>query len=83
MRTFPLRFSNIRSDGINNWDISILKNTQIREKIKVQFRAEFLNTMNHAMMSNPSTGPYSSAFGTVNTEKDNPRRIQLGIKLIY
>ncbi len=83
LRTLSGRFSGIRGDGINNWDLSVLKDTHINETMKVQFRAEFLNALNHVLFANPNTDPYSSAFGTITSEKGYPRRIQLGLKFIY
>ena len=41
IRTFPLRFSGIRSDDQRSWDFSIVKSFPIRERVKVGFRAEF------------------------------------------
>ncbi len=82
-RVMSFRFNGIRGDGINNWDISAIKDTRIREGMKIQFRAEFLNAFNHVLFSNPNTSVTSTAFGMITSEKGYPRRIQLGIKLIY
>ncbi|MDP3001183.1 MAG: TonB-dependent receptor [Bryobacterales bacterium] len=82
-RVMSLRFSGIRGDGINNWDLSVIKDTRIREGMKAQFRAEFLNAFNHVLFSNPNTSVTSTAFGAITSEKGYPRRIQLGIKFIY
>jgi len=83
LRAFPLRFSGVRADGINNWDLSVIKNAAINERMTIQFRGEFLNALNHAQFSNPNTDPYSTAFGAITSERANPRRIQLGLKFIY
>jgi hypothetical protein len=34
--------------GFNEWDIALLKNFPLREKLGLQFRAESFNTWNHA-----------------------------------
>lgn len=83
VRTFPTRFSRVRADGINLWDVSVIKNTSVTEQIKVQFRGEFLNIWNHPMFQNPNTSVTSSAFGTVTAERGYPRRVQLGLKLLF
>jgi hypothetical protein len=83
VRVMSFRFNGIRGDGINNFDLSVLKDTRVKEGMKVQFRAEFLNAFNHVLFSNPNTDPYSTAFGTITSEKGYPRRIQMGIKFIY
>jgi hypothetical protein len=82
-RTHSLRFAGIRGDGINTWDMSALKDFPIHERVKVQFRAEFLNALNHVEFTDPNTDPYSTAFGTITQEKRYPRSVQLGLKLIY
>ena len=82
-RVMSFRFSGIRGDGINQWDLSVIKDTRIREGMKLQFRGEFLNAFNHVLFSNPNTSVTSTAFGTITSEKGYPRRIQLGVKLVY
>ncbi len=77
------RFSGIRSDGINQWDISMIKNTEIREGMRLQFRAEFFNAWNHPQFSAPNSTPSSSAFGMVTAESQWPRCIMFGLKLLF
>jgi len=85
IRFMPSRFSGIRSDGPNNWDLSVIKNTQIRERVTVQFRAEAINALNHPQFTTGSTNtnPTSSAFGRVTTEFAWPRVIQFGLKALF
>jgi len=83
VRVLSSRFGAIRGPNNDNWDLSVLKNTRITEKIKAQFRAEFLNAMNHPFFNTPGTDQYSTAFGTISSTRGYARRIQLGIKLIY
>jgi hypothetical protein len=81
---YSVRFTGIRSDGINNFDLSAIKNVPIHgDRLRLQIRCEALNAFNHVMFSNPNTTPSSSAFGTVTTEKDIPRRVQVGIKILW
>jgi hypothetical protein len=40
--------------GINNWDFAVLKNTQLTERLNLQFRAELFNIFNHAQFITPS-----------------------------
>jgi hypothetical protein len=84
IRTFPSRFSGIRADGINNFDMSLFKTFRIREGLRAQFRLETYNTMNHVQFDVPDTDPVSSAFGTVTAEKGHgQRQLNLAIKLIF
>jgi hypothetical protein len=72
----------LRGPGINNWDISFLKDTTIRESKKVEFRAEFFNAFNHAQFLNPDAGGFSGTFGQISQTR-GPRLIQFGLKLYF
>jgi hypothetical protein len=54
--------------GQFNWDITLMKNTQITERVKVQFRADFYNAFNHAQFADPGGGGFGSVgFQNVTT----------------
>lgn len=82
-RTFPSRLSSVRGDGVNSWDLSVLKNLRIQEQVNLQFRGEFLNAFNNVNFAPPNTSPTSSAFGQVTSQMGYPRRIQLMLKVIF
>jgi hypothetical protein len=83
IRTFSSRFSGVRADGANNWDMSVIKNTRVKEKIQIQFRAEAMNALNHPQFTAPNTSPTSTAFGTVTGEFAWPRVGQFGLKVLF
>jgi hypothetical protein len=95
IRTFPLRFSNLRVQSTNNVDLSIIKNTRIKERMNVQFRAEFTNAFNHPWLSAASgasgtsgviTAPTNADFGKIanlSNQANYARRVQLGLKFIF
>jgi hypothetical protein len=68
--------------GINNFDMSLLKDTRVTERVSVEFRAEFFNAFNHAQFNNPSGDINSSAFGVVNSARD-PRIGQVALKMLF
>jgi hypothetical protein len=72
----------LRGTGVNSWSTSFFKTTSIKERLSVQFRAEFFNLFNHPMWSSPGTGLNSATFGKV-TSKGGNRTGQLGLKLIF
>jgi hypothetical protein len=82
-RTFPSRLNDVRADGTNQWDLSVLKNTRFGEQYNVQFRAEFLNAFNHPQFAAPNSSPTSSAFGTVTAQRGFPRRMQMTLKFLF
>ncbi len=85
VRTFPLRFGFLRATPINNYDLSLLKNTEIWENKTLQFRAEFLNAFNHPLFPGPNTNPTVVQFGTIqaSTQDNYARRIQLALKFMF
>lgn len=85
VRTFPLRFGYLRADNINNYDLSVLKKTEITETKYLEFRAEFINAFNHALFAAPTTDPVSSDFGRIRTanQANYPRRVQLMLKFVF
>lgn len=85
VRWFPLRFGSIRADTTNNYDLSVIKNTRIKERYNFQFKGEFLNAFNHPLFPAPNTTPTASAFGSAvaSTQANYPRRTQLTAKFIF
>ncbi len=85
VRWFPLRFGFIRADNINNFDLSVIKNTQVFERLNIQFKAEFLNALNHPLFPAPNTTPSVVSFGQINAsnQANYPRRTQLNLKFIF
>jgi len=85
LRTLPPRFGSVRRDNINNVDLSLIKNTAINERMRIQFRLEFTNAFNEAYFPNPATGATATTFGTIApSNQDNyARRAQVGIKFLF
>ena len=71
------------ASGIQNWDLSLLKTTQITEKTNIQFRIESFNTFNRFQPGAPNTAAGNSAFGIVTTQANNPRWVQLSLRVSY
>jgi carboxypeptidase family protein/TonB-dependent receptor-like protein len=55
-----------RDLGFRNWDVSVVKDTKIKERLTAQFRAEFFNVLNHANFSDPN-GPANAGFNDPST----------------
>jgi len=87
--TLPRNF--FRGPGYINFDLAFSKTTEITERVKFEFRAEFFNLFNHANFTNPGivnnangtfaggaggNNPNSSLFGQITSTFD-PRIIQL------
>jgi hypothetical protein len=83
VRTFPTRFANLRDDGANNVDASIIKNFQIKEGIKLQFRTEFFNFFNHVTFGAPNRDPTSSNFAKITSQSNLPRATQMALRMTW
>ena len=69
--------------GINNFDIALHKETKIRERFRLEFRAEFFNIANHAQFSKVDGNITDGVdFGRVTRARD-PRLIQFALKLYF
>ena len=47
LRNYPTLFSDVRGNGYQNWDASVSKYFPIRESVRLQFRGELINALNH------------------------------------
>ncbi len=84
IRKFPSRFNNLRADGPNNLDASLIKNTAIGERINLQFRVEFFNALNHPEFNGPNLDASSSDFGRITSQANDIGRVgQLGLRLVW
>jgi hypothetical protein len=81
----------LRGPGINNWDLSIMKDFKFTESKSLQFRAEFFNAFNHVQFYNPDNNGGSGTFGQVTSDTSSstsqayrgPRVVQFGLKLYF
>ncbi len=74
-----------RSDGQSNVDLSLMKTFAIRERFRLQFRAEAFNLTNTPVFGNPATNIDAGNFGTVTgfAANNTPRNFQLALKLYF
>jgi hypothetical protein len=90
--TAPRYSSSERAPGYNNFDTAIMKNWSIREKKRLQFRAELFNTFNHPQFYSPNTSysgcdpnsdsSCSSSFGQI-TNTFPSREVQMSGKFYW
>jgi Carboxypeptidase regulatory-like domain len=87
----PFRSGQIRRQHAFSLDTSLLKMTQITERIRAQFGLEAFNIANHnfyGLVSSFDTSPSSTTFGvvrpsTVSTQNGLPRQIQIRMKFFW
>ena len=73
----------ITGPGTIGIDLAVRKNFAFfNEKVRVQFRSEFFNAVNHANWNPPGKQLGNSALGRITSARD-PRIIQFGLKLAF
>jgi len=77
------RLPDIRNDGARNFDLSVFKEFAPAERMRVQFRAEFLNAFNTPRFGGPNTSVTSASFGVITSQANAPRQIQFGLKFLW
>ncbi len=68
--------------GLHNIDLGVFRNFKIRERLKLQARAEITNVFNLVNLSNPNGTFNSSLFGTIRTA-GAMRESQMGLRLVW
>ena len=74
--------------GLGTWDFSAVKDTRIRERLDVQFRAELFNLLNRANFNTPNlivftpTG-VSGTAGAITSTSTTSRQVQFALKLLW
>ena len=74
--------------GLATWDLSFLKDTPLREKIGLQFRAELFNLLNRANFNTPNAITFtptgvSPTAGVITSTSTASRQIQFGLKVLF
>jgi hypothetical protein len=82
-----VRFGNtgrniLRGPGYFNMDSSVFRTFPVRERIRLQFRAEAFNTTNTPRFGNPAATVTSGGFGNI-TSASNERQLRFAMKLNY
>ncbi len=66
-----------------NTDFSVIKQFPLPREMGLNFRAEFFNLFNHPQYGAPIADINQPGFGSVNSTVNNPRLVQLALKLNY
>ena len=69
--------------GRTNWDASLFKNFVIREQMRVEFRAEAFNVLNHPQFGLPNASIGNAQVGSITSTVGNPRQLQMGLRFQF
>jgi hypothetical protein len=74
--------------GLGTWDFSTIKDTTIRERLTLQFRAEIFNLLNRANFNTPNLIVFtpsglSGTAGAISSTSTTSRQVQFALKLLW
>ena len=74
--------------GLATWDFSVLKDTKLRERLNLQFRAELFNLLNRANFNTPNLITFtpsgvSGTAGAITSTSTTARQVQFALKLLW
>ena len=84
--TGPPVLSSTYGPGTSNANLAVYKNFnmgRVREGASLQVRVETINAFNHPKFANPNTTFESPNFGLIDSQLNQPRQVQLGMKLYF
>jgi hypothetical protein len=82
----PRTIPTVLQPGARDVSMSIFKEfplSKVREGMRAEFRAESFNTFNHPHFQGPDTTVGSSTFGLITAVVNNPRQLQLALKVYF
>ena len=76
----------LRTAGIANYDFSLLKKTTVTERFNLEFRGEIYNLFNRVQFGPPNNSVTTAAnatTGQITTQVNQPRLVQLALRLNF
>jgi len=82
-RMFPQYVDALRADPIRNWDVRIFRRFNLYERLNLNLSADLLNMTNHTQFSAPNLTVTSADFGKLTGTANQPRFIQLNLRIDF
>src|SRR5262245_31589108 len=83
VRYFPSMLPDVRTHQLHLLDVGLFKNFRAPRGVTLQVRLEWINALNYTVLWNPDTNPRNSTFGFVTQDRNNPRDLQLGVRVTF
>ena len=64
-------------------DFSVIKGFRITERLKMTYRCEFFNGLNHPQFDGPQLGPTNTNFGNITSQSNLARSIQMALRMTW
>lgn len=75
--------NSLRTAGFWDLDTSVFRQFPIHDDLRLEFRAEGFNVLNHPVFGTPDSNINDSTFGVVNSTASNARELQFAAKIIF
>ena len=82
----PRTDPDLRAHGVNNWNFAASKTTRVGNRVNLMLRVEAFNLFNRVQFGPPNTAASTAAtsiFGQVTTQANQPRLMQLALRLTF
>jgi hypothetical protein len=79
----PRLDSRNRAPSTVNLDFSLIKNIPIGESLRMQLRGEAFNATNTPVFGLPNTTVGNPGFGVIGSQANQPRNLQIALKLLW
>jgi Carboxypeptidase regulatory-like domain/TonB-dependent Receptor Plug Domain len=76
----------LRAHGVHHWNLALAKVTRIGDRVNLTFRVEAFNLFNRVQFGPPNTQASTAAnntFGSVTTQVNQPRLMQLAVRMTF
>ena len=83
VRYFPSMLPDVRTHQLHLLDLGLFKNFSAPGGTKLQLRFEWINALNYTVLWNPDTNPRNATFGFINQDRNNPRDMQIGLRITF
>lgn len=60
-----------------------MKDFRLTERFRLQFRWIMFNALNRVQFATPNVNPASGAYGTIGSQANTPRQMQMALKLNF
>ena len=74
-RVFPRFFNGLRADGLNQWNVNLVRDFRITERVRFQLRGDAINLQNRSQMNGPDLSPTSTNFGRITSQTSSLNRM--------
>jgi hypothetical protein len=75
--------NSIYGPGMQTLDLALVRDFDLTERVKLQFRSEFFNALNHTNLGTPDRFVNTPQFGTITQTTTPGREIQLSARLSF